>query len=299
MEYYRSLLTGPESTLLRRLIISGFLVLVPLIAGIRYLFTSYKTKHSEWNSLTTQQSSVKNDNHTTEIVSYDEYTIEEVLSWETTENIGTLTPSESNWENIDSVVTDTMENTDEILKQESYRNDFRSTAHFLEKKHKRDEYEKKLIEGYAHDSTNQEVIIALADHYSAHEKPKKALPLLKQIIDTDPNNHKILRKMSEIYFEERNYDTAEFLINQALSLYPENPKYALTLVEIYYNTGRIDDAIDTMEKIVQRRPSRVGYREALAKLYESVKEYDLVEDCYQSILQLEPDNLEIKKNFSY
>ena len=125
-----------------------------------------------------------------------------------------------------------------------------------------------------------EITRALADYYFASGQSKKALPLLKRVVDYHPDDHKSLRQIAEMYLDAGDFETAEVLVNKACSIDHDNPKYATTMVEIYYNTGRMEDAIATMEEVVKRRPSRIGYWEALAKLYEEIRDYEFAEQCY-------------------
>ena len=188
-----------------------------------------------------------------------------------------------------------MADPDEVTREQAYQENFWSEANYLKRKGKREEYEKKLIEGMSLNETNEDILKALADYYFTYNQTKKALPLLKKIIDSNPNDHKVLWQIAEIYLESWDLETSELLTTKALSISNQNPKYAITLTEIYYNTGRLDDAIVSMEEVVKRRPSHVGYREALAKLYEEADEVELAQECYQAIIEIDPNNVKAKK----
>ena len=101
---------------------------------------------------------------------------------------------------------------------------------------KYDEYEKKIIEWLAIDPSNLELTRMLADYYFTIWSYKKALPLLKKIIEREPEDDKSLWQIWEIYFINGDNWTAELLIDKAVNLRPDSPKYNLSLVEIYYNT---------------------------------------------------------------
>ena len=105
------------------------------------------------------------------------------------------------------------------------------------------------------DQRNITVMKALANYYFTYHKTKKALPLLKKIVDRHPDDHKALWQIAEIYLDSGDLETSELLTTKALAINPNNPKYAITLTEIYYNSGRIDEAITSMEQVVKRRPS--------------------------------------------
>ena len=131
---------------------------------------------------------------------------------------------------------------------------------------KYDEYEKKIIEWLAIDPSNLELTKMLADYYFTIWSYKKALPLLKKIIEREPEDDKSLWQIWEIYFINGDNWTAELLIDKAVNLRPDSPKYNLSLVEIYYNTDRIMEAISCMEKVIKLRPTNTNYLFTLAML---------------------------------
>lgn len=189
----------------------------------------------------------------------------------------------------------TAKDIDNLTRSTIQREEFDGELQYLKKKWKREELEKKLIEWLAKDSEHPGIIEQLAQYYIDQEQHKKALPLLKKLLDQDADNHKVLRQMADIYLTIEDVETSEVLAKRALALNPKNPKYAITLVEIYYNTKRKDDAINLMEDVVKRRPANLWYRDTLAKLYEEMHDYDLAVECYQSMLTIDPKNNTIKR----
>jgi tetratricopeptide (TPR) repeat protein len=168
-------------------------------------------------------------------------------------------------------------------------------ANFLKNEGKFEEYEKKIIEGLALDPTNLELTKMLADLYFTLGSHKKALSLLKKIIERDPEDHKSLRQIGEIYFINGDNQTAELLVEKAINLKPDSPKYNLSLVEIYYNTDRVNDAIACMEKIIKLRPANTNYLLTLAELYEEINDITNAKKHYFNILEFEPSNEKAKK----
>lgn len=168
-------------------------------------------------------------------------------------------------------------------------------ANFLKNEGKFEDYEKKIIEGLALEPSNLELTKMLADLYFTLWSHKKALSLLKKIIERDPEDHKSLRQIGEIYFINGDNQTAELLVEKAINLKPDSPKYNLSLVEIYYNTERVNDAIACMEKIIKLRPANTNYLLTLAELYEEIQDIASAKKHYFSILEYEPSNERAKK----
>ncbi len=160
---------------------------------------------------------------------------------------------------------------------------------------KYDEYEKKIIEWLAIDPSNLELTKMLADYYFTIWSYKKALPLLKKIIEREPEDDKSLWQIGEIYFINGDNWTAELLIDKAVNLRPDSPKYNLSLVEIYYNTDRIMEAISCMEKVIKLRPTNTNYLFTLAMLYEEIWDVANAKKNYYTILEFEPSNDKAKK----
>jgi len=160
---------------------------------------------------------------------------------------------------------------------------------------KYDEYEKKIIEWLAIDPSNLELTKMLADYYFTIWSYKKSLPLLKKIIEREPEDDKSLWQIWEIYFINGDNWTAELLIDKAVNLRPDSPKYNLSLVEIYYNTDRIMEAISCMEKVIKLRPTNTNYLFTLAMLYEEIWDVANAKKNYYTILEFEPSNDKAKK----
>lgn len=224
-----------------------------------------------------------------------EWNQESMIDWEIESDVSSdIIASSSSQEGWPIVQVD----PDVAVRESLYREKFRTDANYLKHRGKMEDYEKKLIEWLAMEPQSVEITRALADYYFASGQSKKALPLLKRVVDYHPDDHKSLRQIAEMYLDAGDFETAEVLVNKACGIDHDNPKYATTMVEIYYNTGRIEDAIALMEQVVKRRPSHIGYREALAKLYEEIQDRELAQHCYYAILEIDPQHAKAKKKLA-
>ena len=165
----------------------------------------------------------------------------------------------------------------------------------LRKDGKLNEYEQKIIEGLAIDSEDKDLNKLLADLYFTTSNYKKALPILKKIIEIDPNDHKAIWQIGEVYLTSSDFSVAELLIQKAITMNPSNPKYYISMVELFYNTDRKHDAIKEMEKVIKLRPSTSAYMIALADLYQEVNDFDNAKKYYFRVLEYEPSNEKVKK----
>lgn len=165
----------------------------------------------------------------------------------------------------------------------------------LRKEWKLEDYEKKVIEWLAIQPNDRDLNKLLADFYFSIGNHKKALSLLKKIIESDPHDHKAIWQIWEIYLITGDFETAELLIEKAIAINPSNPKYFMSMVELYYNTDRKREAIAVMEKIIKLRPTVPSYLLTLADLYDEVWDTDNAKKNYFRVLEYEPNNDKAKK----
>ncbi len=158
-----------------------------------------------------------------------------------------------------------------------------------------EEYEKKIIEWLAIDSEDKDLNKLLADLYFTMGNYKKALPILKKIVEMDPKDHKAIWQIWEIYLTSSDFDVAELLIQKAITINPSNPKYYISMVELLYNTDRKHDAIMEMEKVIKLRPTNSAYMLTLADLYTEEWDIDNAKKYYFRVLEYEPSNEKAKK----
>ncbi|HRU50180.1 MAG TPA: tetratricopeptide repeat protein [Candidatus Absconditabacterales bacterium] len=192
-------------------------------------------------------------------------------------------------DNTENINKNILEKQKKLLEKISYE------ANVYKKDGKLEEYEKKLIEGLAIEPDNLDFNKQLADLYFTVGNHKKALSLLKKIIEEDPDDHNAIRQIGEIYLISGDYETAELLIEKAINTKPNNPKYYISMVEILYNTERKKDAIAVMEKIVKLRPTNSNYALTLAELYEETQDKDNAKKYYFKVLEQEPNNEKAKR----
>lgn len=180
-------------------------------------------------------------------------------------------------------------------KQKKLLEKIKYDALVAKEKGKIEEFEKKLIEGLAIDPDNMEFHQLLSDLYFTIGNYKKALSLLKRIVDEDPQDHKAIWQVGEIYLSKGEFQTAELLIEKAIAMKPSNPKYYVSMVEILYNTDRKRDAAEVLEKVSKLRPANVPYLLALADLYAEIEDIDNAKKYYYRVLEYEPSNTKAKQ----
>lgn len=190
----------------------------------------------------------------------------------------------------------TLEERETILKNKKLMERILYEAFVFKKAWRLDDYEKKIIEGLAIEPDDKELNKLLAEYYFSLWNHRKALSLLKKIIDSDPRDHKAVWQIWEIYLLGEEYDIAEILIQKAISMNSNEPKYYASLVELLYNTERKPDAVFVLEQnLIKLRPNNLDYIITLAELFEELWEIQNAKKYYFRILEQDPSNEKIKR----
>ena len=192
-------------------------------------------------------------------------------------------------------VVDGEENKTMLLKKRKLLERIIYDALVLRKDGKFEEYEKKIIEGLAIDEEDKDLNKLLADLYFTMSNYKKALPILKKIVEIDPKDHKAIWQIWEIYLTSGDFSIAELLIQKAIGINPTSPKYYISMVELFYNTDRKQDAITEIEKVIKLRPANSAYMLTLADLYQEIGDVDNAKKYYFRVLEYEPSNEKAKE----
>lgn len=184
------------------------------------------------------------------------------------------------------------QNNDKLVQQ---LEDIRYAALTYKERGKKDEYEKKLVEGISLAPDHEDFLTLLADHYFDSAQYVKASTLLKKIIHLYPNNHRQLRQLGQIYMQQQEKDAAIVLLEQARELKPDNPKYLISLIEYYYEQHNLLECVAHVETLTKLRPTNIDYLLTLAKLYEELKQPTRAHSYYMKVLELDPLQDEAKK----
>ncbi len=196
-----------------------------------------------------------------------------------------INQNQENQENKENQYTKEETSNKEILNKKIEK--IRFQAKSLKEKWDLEKYEKKIIEWLSYDGENLELLKMLGDLYFSTGNNKKALPILKKILEKDSNDHKTIWQVWQIYFEKEEFETAKLLINKAILLKNNNPKYYVSMAEIMYNTEELEEAINNMEKAVKLRPQNVNYLLAVASLYEEINNNNMAKRYYFKVLEID------------
>ncbi|MBS8121600.1 tetratricopeptide repeat protein [Candidatus Vampirococcus lugosii] len=269
------------------LILTTIVVVVPLIFLLKkYLFVSFWIIKNFYQKIEHKKNLQK---ITKEIIYKEKYIDNEKQKYEEIE--------QKNYQEKDDIkISNKIEEKEKDRKQELHEitqkkiEKLRYQAMSLKEKGELNKYEQKLIEGLSYDKDNQDIIGLLADYYFSIGKHKKALPLLKKILEKNSQDHKSIWQVGQIYLEREDFETAKLLISKAIFLKNDNPRYYVSMAEIMYNLEKINEAIEYMENAVKLRPQNINYLLATASLFEDIGSTENAKKFYFKVLEIEQTN---------
>lgn len=269
------------------LILTTIVVVVPLIFLLKkYLFVSFWIIKNFYQKIEHKKNLQK---ITKEIIYKEKYIDNEKQKYEEIE--------QKNYQEKDDIkISNKIEEKEKDRKQELHEitqkkiEKLRYQAMSLKEKWELNKYEQKLIEWLSYDKDNQDIIWLLADYYFSIWKHKKALPLLKKILEKNSQDHKSIWQVWQIYLEREDFETAKLLISKAIFLKNDNPRYYVSMAEIMYNLEKINEAIEYMENAVKLRPQNINYLLATASLFEDIGSTENAKKFYFKVLEIEQTN---------
>ncbi len=254
------------------LILSWIIITVPIIYIFkRYFLNFFKILKTIWHKIE-HRKNLKNIKET-----LIEKTSDEKISQESYEDTKITEEDEQ-------IATSNKELLTKKLERIKYQ------AISLKEKWELDKYEQKLVEWLSYDSDNMDITKMLADYYFSTGYHKKALPLLKKILEKESNNHKAIWQIWQIYLEKEDLETAKLLISKAIYLKNDNPKYHVSMAEVMYSMEEAKEAIWYMENAVKLRPYNLNYLLATASLFEDIWENENSKKYYFKVLEIDPTN---------
>jgi tetratricopeptide (TPR) repeat protein len=152
------------------------------------------------------------------------------------------------------------------------------------------------------DARNQYLKIAAI--YEKGEKVHETLEILEKIVDLDPANAAIQRKLAELYLVQKAKDKAHFYYSgaaraqskagkhaeavdsfkRAMQLSPLDLESMRGLLDCSLVVGDPNPAIDQLKKSLATAPDNLDFREMLGRAYLANRQPDLAINAFQSIV---------------
>lgn len=135
----------------------------------------------------------------------------------------------------------------------------------------------------------------IAVAYERSGDPQSAVPLFRQIIAAQPENHTALNYLGYMFAEQgENLEEAESLIARALKLEPDNAYYLDSMGWVLYRLRRLEEARQQQEKAVALMPGDPTLLEHLGDIYLALGLQQKAREHWEKALEIEPGRDKLK-----
>ncbi len=108
----------------------------------------------------------------------------------------------------------------------------------------------------------------------------------KQILQSEPDNLKILSNLGACYASIHEYDKANEIFNKILEQDPKNLSGLNNIGVVYTQIGKLDEAISKLEIAVKLYPDKVQLWNNLSEAYRRAGNYHKANICRMRAIQL-------------
>ncbi|MEE9573891.1 MAG: tetratricopeptide repeat protein, partial [Candidatus Neomarinimicrobiota bacterium] len=99
-----------------------------------------------------------------------------------------------------------------------------------------------------------EIYRNMSNKYFNKQNNQKAIPLLKKVIELNPNDAESRYQLGSIYFAQEDYDGANACFDEAIQLNPDNSDYHFAIGLGYEQKELFDEAITSLQKAAELNP---------------------------------------------
>ena len=143
------------------------------------------------------------------------------------------------------------------------------------------------------DSTDAESWFNLARLYQT-SRPLKAIEIYERILDREGDDWEILLQVAEVYSALGKYDKAAEKYKRMVELDPSNKVLQRQLAETYARGGKIQEATKMLEGILEEDKNNAEALAALADINLDQQNFDKALELYQRLLAIEHTNPEVR-----
>ena len=127
------------------------------------------------------------------------------------------------------------------------------------------------------------------------EEYDKAMDILEQILEKDPQNAAAHYAVAKVFFTQKALDQALIHARLAIQYDPEIKWYPVLLREVYQEQGAISKAIETQEALVERFPDDWAQQLHLVELYKASQSWEMAKKNLNALQQQQEDNPVLEK----
>ncbi len=113
--------------------------------------------------------------------------------------------------------------------------------------------------------------------------PQRAIQILSECLQTDPNSTAALYELAAIQAENNDLTSATLLLEKAIKLNPKNKWYKLLLADILQQTRKYNQAAQIYNELLDKDPENLEYLFMKAALFASAGKVDEAIDAYNAL----------------
>ena len=133
--------------------------------------------------------------------------------------------------------------------------------------------------------------ITLGRLYVTIGQPAKAIEVLTEILDAEPQFPDALVLLGSAHEAQRQWDEAAAAYERAVLFSPRRARYRRRLANALLNAGQPHRALEVLHELVQMRPDDAGGWYLLSDLELELSNYDAAETAARRVIELEPEGL--------
>jgi len=145
------------------------------------------------------------------------------------------------------------------------------------------------------DSNNLSVLNALAKFYSKNDKSDKAIEILMQALNINPEHVPTLYELARLYIKKYYLkDKAKGILSHIINITPNNFSALSELINLYCEEGEFQEAENAICRILDIDQSNIAILSVLAHFYVRYDKNDKAEETFIRAQNIDPSNLKIR-----
>ncbi len=140
---------------------------------------------------------------------------------------------------------------------------------------------------------------SMSNKYLNKQNNHKAIPLLKKVIELNPDDAESKYQLGSIYFAQEDYDGANACFNEAIQLNPDNSDYHFAIGLAYEQKELFDDAVTSYQKAAELNPENSEAHYRLGIIFDFQEKFKEAVEFFQKAIDLNPKNADYHQSLGF
>ena len=139
----------------------------------------------------------------------------------------------------------------------------------------------------------------MSNKYMNKQNNQKAIPLLKKVIELNPDDAESKYQLGSIYFAQEDYEGANAYFNEAIQLNPDNSDYHFAIGLTYEKKELFDEAVTSLQKAAELNPENPEVYYRLGIIFDFQEKYKKAVEFFQKAIDLNPKNADYHQSLGF